>query len=163
MFDIVVACTTQGGIGYQGSIPWNIPDDLRHFAEVTRHGIVIMGRKTWDSLPYKPLKQRINIVVSTTTECSSTHVCDTLQSALNLCASAYPTNKVYVIGGQSMYQEALKHPECHQVFVTRIHSDVQCDTFFPFRELQETFHHVVAGFPKTENGFSYSFHTYQRR
>lgn len=66
MFSIIVAADINNGIGKNGKLPWNIPDDLRIFRTITTNSTVIMGRKTWESLPVKPLKNRHNIVISNT-------------------------------------------------------------------------------------------------
>ena len=63
-FEIIIALNEKNGIGLNNQIPWKCPEDLKFFKEMTNNNIVIMGRKTWESLPNKPLKNRINIVLS---------------------------------------------------------------------------------------------------
>ena len=66
MFEIITAIDQNNGIGKNNSIPWNLPKDLKHFKDITENSFVIMGRNTWNSLPKKPLPNRINIIISST-------------------------------------------------------------------------------------------------
>ena len=63
---LILACDLNGGIGYKNKLPWYIPLDLKRFKNLTQNGVVVMGRKTWESLPKKPLPKRVNVVVSKT-------------------------------------------------------------------------------------------------
>ena len=63
---LILACDLKGGIGYQNKLPWHIPLDLSRFKSLTKNGVVVMGRKTWESLPKKPLPNRVNVVISNT-------------------------------------------------------------------------------------------------
>ncbi|MEM9422743.1 MAG: dihydrofolate reductase, partial [Pseudomonadota bacterium] len=64
MISLIVGRSTNGAIGRDGDIPWHVPEDLKFFQRETMGGAIIMGRKTWESLPFKPLKNRLNVVVS---------------------------------------------------------------------------------------------------
>lgn len=148
MFSIIVACTyPQGGIGKNNSIPWHIPGELKHFAQVTKGGVVIMGRNTWNSLPRKPLPNRVNIIVSTTMQekdAPNAVICSSLQTALDYVTLNYSLLPTFVIGGSALYREALLHADCNRVYVTRINQDVDCDTHFPLHILHERFQKVDA-------------------
>lgn len=146
------------GIGKQGKIPWRFPDDIRHFAEVTtgtpptgKHNAVIMGRRTWESLPekFRPLPNRVNVVLSRRAEFSVPQgvvVQSSLTGTLAMLSDRKDVHDVFVIGGASVYGEALEHPECCAVLVTRIPHTFNCDVFFP--EIPTVFvnTHGVVGF-----------------
>ena len=139
-FSVVVAFTNKFGIGKNGTLPWpHIKADMERFKSVTDGGIVIMGRKTYDSLPEKarPLKNRLNIVVSTTTTGSdypnSVVVVKSLQEALERVKDTpWPTERTYVIGGAGLFAEAILDERCCTVFATRIGVDPwECDVSVP--------------------------------
>lgn len=130
------------GIGYKNKLPWKIPEEMAYFKKITTqehaygNNCVIMGRKTWESLPlkYRPLPNRTNIIVSTTMVSSDPNifVAPNLDHALQLASS---TN-IFVIGGEKLFAEAIMHPMCKTLYLTEIElnsrSDVpECDVFFP--------------------------------
>jgi dihydrofolate reductase len=173
-FSIVVAVDQNYGIGKTGKMPWHLSGDMEHFKKLTlatsslgKKNVVVMGRKTWDSLPekFKPLPGRINLVLSRQKELrlpDSVKVAGGLEEALVLVAQM-PGNsveKVFVIGGAEVYQEALRHPQCQAVYLTRILKDFECDVFFP--KLLKGFKNVSVVGPIMENGLSYSFEEYRR-
>ncbi|MFN4056805.1 MAG: dihydrofolate reductase [Roseinatronobacter sp.] len=128
MLSVIVACARKRAIGRDGTIPWHAPEDLRAFMRETLGGAVIMGRATWDSLPRKPLPQRLNIVVT-----SRPHdpvegvVFTTLDRAL---AEAQAHSRVYAIGGAGIYAAFL--PSADRLLITDVALDVpDADTFFP--------------------------------
>lgn len=128
----IVAYDSKRGIGKDGNIPWNIPGDMKHFKSTTMGNIVIMGRKTWDSLPKKPLEGRINIVISSKqSSIPKAIVTPDPVSALILARqiAKYNILDIFVIGGQSIY-EAYKD-EFTQIIATEINGDYDVDTFFP--------------------------------
>lgn len=116
--------------------------------------VVILGRKTWESIPprYRPMNKRVNIVISSTLAKDlevgtdaitfpSVLFLTSLNSALEFCAAhKSELGTVFVIGGHSLYKEALRLPNCRKVFLTRVQNPeytMPCDTFFPFQELDE--------------------------
>jgi dihydrofolate reductase/thymidylate synthase len=132
------------GIGAAGQLPWHIPSELKHFASVTSNApnnminAVIMGKNTWESIPQnkRPLKNRINVVLSRKgiqLEANDEHllVCDSLQGAVEKLSQRKNINKVFVIGGQQVYSEAIKSPNCSKIYITEIYQNYECDTFFP--------------------------------
>ncbi len=155
MFHIIVAYYQHSrGIGLQNQLPWDLPEDRKWFRAQTLHGILIMGRRTWESLPVRPLPDRINIIVSNSGLISqpypaNVHVCTSLDAALQLAASfpslprdwtfqpheCMPNHRrpIFVIGGAQLYTEALRHPQCASILATEFHTPVEvcCDTFFP--------------------------------
>lgn len=144
-FSIVVAYDKSMGIGKDGDMPWHLPKDLAHFKSITTdtssdtHNIVIMGRKTWDSIPekYRPLPGRTNIVLSRSelTLPNAVHLAHSLDEALSLSRSL-KAEKTFVIGGGTLFKEGLAHPNCQAVYVTEINSNYDCDTFFTPYELR---------------------------
>ena len=110
-YNIIVAIDDDHGIGKDGSIPWNHPADLKQFKERTMRTTVIMGRKTYESIPNRPLKHRRNIVI---TKESLTEDVETVPSLFEALKLAYSndipelTDDVYIIGGAQVYKEALE-------------------------------------------------------
>lgn len=144
-FKMIAAVNRLGGIGCSGLIPWHIPEDMRYFKQVTtgnpdeliNGGInaVIMGRKTWDSLPakHRPLKDRINVVLSQT---KSIHtegamVFNNIHEALNWMDDNPLVRDKWVIGGSSLYKQLIGKNWCSELHLTRIEDDTACDAFFP--------------------------------
>lgn len=129
----IVAIDAARGIGYRNQIPWHLPADLRQFKAMTTGHAIIMGRKTWDSLPKQPLPNRLNIILSRT---QSSQASDTIQyardlpTALALANQAGTTNQ-FIIGGQAIYQLALDRAYLERIVITQVHRHFTCDTFFP--------------------------------
>lgn len=132
MITLVVARARNGAIGKDGDIPWHAPEDLKMFQAETMGGAIIMGRNTWDSLPFKPLKGRLNIVISRDTSLTE-HVFGDIASAVEF-AYAQGKTRVYGIGGQSIYAEML--PMAHRLMLTEVELEIDAaDAFFP--EIEE--------------------------
>ena len=129
--NIIVAADANWAIGYQNSLLVRIPEDQKWFRETTTGKVVIMGRKTLESFPNKlPLKNRVNVVItrdpSYTVE--GAVVVHSVEEALEAVKN-YPTEDVYVIGGDSIYRQMLDY--CDVAHVTRIDYAYQADTYFP--------------------------------
>ena len=128
MISLVVAAAKNGVIGRDGTMPWHISSELRRFKALTLGKPVIMGRRTWDSLPRKPLPGRRNIVL-TRAQGFAAHGAEraeTLAAALRLAGSV---PEVMVIGGGQIYAEAL--PLAGRIYLTEVALTPQGDTFFP--------------------------------
>ena len=129
MISLIVARAKGGAIGRGNTIPWHAPEDLAFFQRETTGGAVIMGRNTWDSLPFKPLKNRMNIVVSSKGVEGAEHVVGSLEAAIE-AAHAAGHRRLYGIGGARVYAGLL--PLAHRLLVTEVDLDVpDADTFFP--------------------------------
>ncbi len=141
-FSLVVAIDVNGGIGNNGGIPWSLPPDMKSFRALTTRGktnVIIMGRNTWDSLPTKPLPKRLNYVVSSTMNPTDfVGKCCVFKSIDEALATAGEAN-IFVIGGYSIYEEALKHPLCKTVYITHILNTYKCDTQFPLDVLHKNY------------------------
>lgn len=125
---LVVAVARNGVIGQGGTLPWRIPEDLRHFKRVTVGHAVIMGRKTWDSIG-KPLVDRRNIVVTrnASLQIPGVEVVPSLEAALALAHER--DEEPRVIGGAELYRLAL--PISTRIFLTEVDREVDGDAFFP--------------------------------
>ncbi len=120
-----------GGIGKNGQLPWHISEDLKNFKKITLNSTIVMGRKTWDSLPFKPLPKRRNIVFSNN---KIKHV-ETYQN-INKCIKLLQNEalaKIFIIGGSSIYQLFFKYATHLHITYIDIESD-NLDTFFPIGE-----------------------------
>lgn len=167
-FEMVVAYSIPSrGIGWNGSMPWKLSADLRHFYELTKGGVVIMGRNTWESIPItkRPLKERVNIVLTQNpdrlTE-TPDYVCKKLSDALDLVGLMKKENpRIFIIGGSKLYEEAILHSDCHRIHVTEIYKDFTCDTFFPFMYMNR-FHPILFSPIQQEKNLLYRFITYER-
>ena len=156
---LIFARAANGVIGNQGTLPWHLPEDLAHFKRLTLGCPVIMGRKTWDSLPpkFRPLPGRANIVITRQAEWSSEGAipAHSLEAALSQCAQA---EHAWVIGGAQIYAQAL--PLATTVEVTEIDADFAGDAYAPVLgsewRAQRREPHTAA------NGLSYSFVRYVR-
>src|SRR5688500_15528930 len=124
---LVAAVASNGIIGANGRLPWHFPEELKHFKEVTLGHLVIMGRRTWESLK-APLPGRTNIVVTRTPgyRAPGASVAASLTDALALCADA---EKAMIIGGSRLFAESL--PRAAGLELTEIHRDYPGDTWFP--------------------------------
>jgi dihydrofolate reductase len=127
---LVAAVACNGVIGREGRLPWHLPEDLKHFKRITLGHPIIMGRRTWESLP-GPLPQRENIVVTRTPgyEAPGAAVASSLETAIALCAGE-PV--AFVIGGSQLLAESL--PIAAGIVMTEIHRDYEGDTWFPSYE-----------------------------
>lgn len=128
MISYVVAVSRNGVIGREGSLPWHISSDLRRFKEITMGKPVVMGRKTWESLPRKPLPGRRNIVItrSRSFAADGAEVAGSAEEAIALCAGA---PEIAVIGGGEIYR--LFWPMVDRLYLTEADLEVEGDTHFP--------------------------------
>lgn len=157
---LIAAVTRQGGIGKNNALLWHESADQQHFRRVTMGCPVIMGRKTWDSLPerFRPLPGRSNIVItrSPAWQAAGALVAHSFQEAMTHAAHA---SKVFVIGGAEIYALAL--PLADELVLTEIDADFDADAFFPpWRK--EDFRLVLAEDHLSDKQVAYRFATYQR-
>lgn len=139
-FSLIVAVDSKRGIGVSGRLPWHLPEDMKFFKEITLKSntvnAVIMGRKTWMSIPekFRPLVGRMNIVLTRTPESflkvSGVDVVNSLDVALELAESQL-ADRIFVIGGSQVYAQAIINPSCRDIFLTQIDYEFGCDAFFP--------------------------------
>ena len=156
---LIYARSRNGVIGRDGQLPWHLPADLAHFKQTTLGQAVVMGRKTWDSLPerFRPLPGRTNIVITRQTDwhAPGTLVAHSLEQAMSLCPAPGP---LWVIGGAEIYAQAL--PLASTVVVTEIDVEVQGDAHAP--KLGTEWKEMSRLLQQNEDGLSYSFVTYKK-
>lgn len=151
---IIVAMARNRAIGYKGRMPWDIPEDLRHFKQLTTGHTVIMGRKTFESLPGGALPHRRNIVVSRTIQTvEGCEVFSSIETAFDACRQE---EEVFVIGGAEIYTQALPHT--NYIYMTEVDMiPAAADTYFP---TLDTNHWEVK---KKEKHEGFSFIEYTRK
>jgi dihydrofolate reductase len=127
---IIAAVAENGVIGKDGEIPWHIPEDLQHFKEKTTGSTVVMGRKTFQSLPdsFTPLPDRENIVLTKSdfsTQNGSVKIANSLDEAWRRASN----ERAYIIGGAGVYEQVME--EADRMILTEIHEEYEGDTYFP--------------------------------
>ncbi|GMY28506.1 bifunctional dihydrofolate reductase-thymidylate synthase-like isoform X3 [Fagus crenata] len=175
-YQVVVAATRDMGIGKDGKLPWRLPSDLKFFKELTmptsdlgKKNAVVMGRKTWESIPtkYRPLPGRLNVVLTRSENfdienAEDVVTCGNIPSALKLLAeSPYSLSieNVFVIGGGQILRETLNAPQCAAIHITEIETSIECDTFIPTIDFS-VFQPWYSSLPLMENNIRYSFVSY---
>lgn len=147
---LILACDLKGGIGYQNKLPWHIPLDLSRFKNLTKNGVVVMGRKTWESLPKKPLPNRVNVVISNTIkELDNAIVLPNIGRLKN-------ADDVWVIGGNNLVESVWEY--IHEIHLTIVLSDYKCDTYIDLEKIKNDFMQI------TGKGYGdHSYETWKRR
>ena len=142
---LILACDLKGGIGYQNKLPWHIPLDLSRFKNLTKNGVVVMGRKTWESLPKKPLSNRVNVVISNTLK--------DLDNAIVLpnIGRLKNADDVWVIGGNNLVESVWEY--IHEIHLTIVLSDYKCDTYIDLEKIKNDFMQIT--------GKGYGDHSYE--
>ncbi|KAL7789884.1 dihydrofolate reductase-like domain-containing protein [Trichoderma ceciliae] len=198
---LIVAATRSMGIGFQGTMPWKgLKREMQYFARVTTRAptslqtppqnAVIMGRKTWDSIPprFRPLKNRINIIITRSAPANppsppsagSEIRVPSVEAALRYAeeANASGAGRIFVMGGAQIYEAALKHSCAKRVLLTSIDHEFACDTFFPLNltgekaegwerrsreELQQWTGEEVEEGGQEEAGIKYEFQMWEKK
>ena len=129
---IIVAASENNVIGKDGDIPWHIPEDMKHFKQKTTGHAVIMGRRTYESLPenFTPLPDRKNIVLTSSgleKKPDEVSEASSLEEAWEITEEF--SDRAFMIGGESVYRQSLKKAD--KIILTRIHKEYEGDTFFP--------------------------------
>ena len=128
MITLIVARDRNGAIGKDNTIPWHAPEDLKAFQRETLGGAIVMGRNTWDSLPFKPLKNRLNLVVSSNPRTADEVYASVTEAVEAAYAQGY--RRVYGIGGAGIYREMMQIAD--RLLITEVAIEVAgADTFFP--------------------------------
>lgn len=156
---IIYARARNGVIGRGGVMPWHLPQDLAHFKKTTLGAPVLMGRKTWDSLPakFRPLPGRRNIVITRDAgwQAAGAQRAGSLDEAIALCGDV---ERAWVTGGAEIYRLAL--PRADLAVVTEIDADFEGDTFAP--ELGAAWREVARETHRSAQGWTYSFVTFHQ-
>jgi len=158
MITLILAMADNGVIGRNGAIPWRISADLKRFKQLTTGKPVVMGRKTWDSLPKKPLPERTNIVVTRQPgwKGEGAIAASSLDAAL---AQAAQAAEVMVIGGAEIYRVALA--KAQRIELTEVHRAFDGDAVFTFE--REAWRETAREEHVTPDGMSFSYVTLTRR
>lgn len=171
-FSIITAADEKFGIGKDNGLPWQLPGDLKYFSRTTteasegKMNAVIMGRKTWESIPpaHRPLKGRLNIVLSRSGNVDAPEdvlVMESLDEALLQMKVRRDIEKIFVIGGANVYAQAVLHPDVARIYLTAIQGLFECDAFFP--DVSEDDWKLISQSENyEENGVQYHFCVYER-
>lgn len=171
-FSIIVAMDKKKGIGKDGAIPWRLPGELSYFHRVTtetqdpaKQNAVVMGRKTWESIPLKrrPLPGRVNCVITRNEQYTVPEGVlrfFSFHAALDALGEMSNIEHVFNIGGAQLCEEAIHMPECMELYITEVTDDFHCDTFFP--EIPADFQLASVSEVQEENGIRYVFKRYER-
>jgi dihydrofolate reductase len=161
MISIIVAVSEDWGIGKDNELLWHISEDLKRFKRLTLGKTILMGKKTWDSLPRKPLPGRKNIVLTDVPDecidCSVTAY--SIDDALSKCD---PGEEIFVIGGGSVYRQFMDIAD--RLYITHVHRKAEADVYFP--EIDRGIWRVVETEDfKTDDaeGISYTYSIYERK
>lgn len=171
---LIAAVDSKYGIGKDNDLPWKgqFKDDLRYFhatttetADKNKQNAVIMGRKTWESLPafIRPLKKRLNVILSQNTDfqADGAEVFYSLDEAIeNIEKTRNDIETIYVIGGGKVYSEAILRPDITGIYLTHIDKSFDCDAHFP--AIPEDFHQCKKLGEVEEAGVSYEYRLYQK-
>lgn len=160
-------------IGINNRLPWNLPEDLAWFKQNTLGKPIIMGRKTWESLPYRPLPGRMHFIVSRDADYqavdhknnrshSQVIIADSIEQAIEQ-AAATKAEEVFFIGGENIYRQAIDH--CERMYITQIEQFIDGDAYFP--EFKPEQWSIIKKISQTKNEshekLNYSFNIYQRK
>ena len=172
-FYLIVAMDENRGIGKDGDLAWHLSEDLKYFARVTKktkdpnkQNAVIMGRKTWESIPdkYRPLKDRLNIVLSRNADymvVPDIKLARTFEDALEV-AEENKVETVFVIGGAYVFEQALNRPECQGVYLTEILKGFDCDAHLAPID-KKSFERVEESEIHEEKGIRFRFVVYRTK
>jgi dihydrofolate reductase len=158
---IIVAASTNNVIGKENGLPWRLPTDMKFFKDKTQGHTVIMGRKSWDSIPakYRPLPNRINVVMSRdeTLKLDCDLVSSNLQNVINYFTEQSSDDELFIIGGGELYKQAF--PIATKLYLTRVLAEVEGDTYLegfnPEEWTLKSTSEVLI-----ENGFEFVFEEY---
>lgn len=177
MIKFIYARSLNGVIGHQGQMPWNVPEDLANFKLKTTGHVVVMGRKTWDSLPntFKPLPDRTNVVISSSSDSLLDQplqpqlviAADTALEVVKTMAAHDNEKDVWIIGGAKTFELFMDVAE--EIHETIIREEIEGDTVLGFEpSTLPAFYATVgpgisAGWMQSKNGTIYRFNTYLRK
>jgi dihydrofolate reductase len=161
MISIIVAVSEDLGIGKNNELLWRIPGDMKRFKRLTYGKTVLMGRKTWDSLPVKPLSGRRNIVITDIPHdcCNGAEIAYSVEEAMGMIGK---DEDVFIIGGGSIYRQFMTLAD--RLYITHIHKKSAADVFFPdidgkIWKIIEKEEHISTG----ENEIPYTCIIYERK
>jgi len=162
MISIIVAISEDWGIGKNNELLWHIPEDLKRFRKLTMGQCIIMGKKTWESLPKKPLPGRTNIVI---THKKSLQLCDSivmhsLEDAIKYCVTLHE-EEVFIVGGGEIFKQS--QDLVNRIYITLIDTYVKGDTYYP--QIDFSNWDIISEIPNKadeKNPFDYTYYILQR-
>ncbi len=173
MISIIAAVGKNNVIGNKGALPWHLSADLKRFASLTRRHIVIMGRKTYESIVArlgKPLPERVSIVLTRNPSYKvppDVFVSPSLDEALKACRTIRPyardqvAEEVFIIGGETVYKSAL--PQADKLYLTEVTAEVLGDAFFPeWNKAEWSLAHEESHVKNGQNDYNFRFLEYLR-
>jgi dihydrofolate reductase len=163
IISLIVAASTNNAIGKNNQLLWHLPNDLKFFKNTTWAMPVVMGRKTFESLGGKPLNGRLNIIITRQKDWQHEGVVSvtSLEDAIFL-ATERDYKELFVAGGGEIYQQSLAKAD--KVYLTRVHAEIDGDTFFPVIDESKWFLKTNQDFTTDEkHTYAYSFQLWERR
>lgn len=172
-FSCIVAMDAEQGIGKDNRLPWNLPKELAYFHRMTEgnppphtRNAVVMGRKTWESIPEsrRPLPRRLNVVLTRNPHASlpdGVLYGASLDDVLHSLEGRGDVYEVFVIGGGTVFCEAFQHAACRKLYITVLEKSFDCDTFLP--SIPEDFLLTHESDVQEEKGIRYRFRIYERK
>jgi len=161
MISIIVAIAENRAIGKNNDLLWHIPADLKRFRQITSGHSVIMGKRTWESLPKRPLPNRRNVVI-TDVPGEQIEGCEMAYSIEEALAKCDPGTENFIIGGASVYRQFLSFAD--RLYLTFVHKSFEADVFFPEIDFSQWNCIFREDFPEDLSlGFAYSNVTYDRK
>lgn len=161
MISIIVAVSEDWGIGMNNELLWHISEDLKRFKRLTTGKTVIMGKKTWESLPKRPLPGRRNIVLTDnpTETFEDALAVYSIKDAISKCEES---EEVFIIGGGSIYRQFM--PVADRLYITHVHKKTPADVYFPEIDLKLWKVTEREEYPESEgNSIPYTYTIYQRK
>ena len=147
-------------IGFANQLPWHLPDDLKFFKAQTQGGVIVMGRKTFESFP-KPLPNRTHVIISRQAnyQPEGCIVVNSLEQAIEACPK---TEEVYIIGGGEIYRQSIAVAD--KLDLTKVHASFEADTLFPEIDLSQWQLVFEEHHPKDErHDYAFTFQTFTRK
>ena len=159
---IIAAVADNYAIGKSNKLPWHLPADLKHFRQLTTGHAVLMGKRTYESLPNGPLPNRKNIVLTSVLSegvNEGYYEADSLEDAFELCEHE---DHIFIIGGGAVYKQSIDKAD--SMYITWVHEEFAADAFFPVIDFEQGIQVSREDFSADEkNPYSYSFVHYMRK
>lgn len=159
--NLIVAFSKNMGIGYKNNIPWHFKNDLKYFKKITignNNNAVIMGRKTWESLPVNKLPKRDNLILSKTLK--GDNIFSNIND-LDIYCKKKKYDDIWIIGGEKIYKEFMNSDKVHYIYTTEIDKVYKCDTFFPTINLNKYKLISSENNIDIQNKFNYKYNIYK--
>ncbi|MCB9025886.1 MAG: dihydrofolate reductase [Bdellovibrionaceae bacterium] len=156
----IVAASENGTIGVEGTLPWDIPEDMKFFREKTKGKAIIMGRKTFESVGH-PLPKRLNVVITRQADykAEGAVIVSTIEEAIEVCKKETSTygDEVFIIGGGEIYRQSMDL--VNKIYLTRIHKEYSGDAKYP--TVDENVFRLIESSDRTQP-IPFTFLTYER-